>query len=385
MKKKTRFVLALLIPMIFAFASSAVTRAEDPAGFSMSLFDGETLNGWQVRGCEAEVQDGTIFLKAGNGLVRTEHRYRDFILELDWLALRKEGRWDSGIYFRCELPEGDRPWPSRYQANLLRGQEGNVGGVKGATSKGLVKDGEWNRFKLSVIGTKASLEINDKPAWEGDGIASADGFIALQAEVPGGGQFKFRNIRITEVGYASLLDDKLSAWEGAGSDLSESWEIKNGVLGCLEKKGPWLRSKQQHGDINLRLEYKVKPGGNSGVYARVPESGNHHGENAGVEIQILDDAAEKHAKLKKFQYCGSVYAVAPSTKHVCREPGQWNTMEINAQGHAYRVTHNGEVIVDANVESFPELEKRLTEGFLGLQHHGGGVWFRNIRVGPAYQ
>ena len=83
----------------------------------------------------------------------------------------------------------------RYQANLLKGQEGNVGGVKGATSTGLVKDGEWNRFKLTVIGDKVSLEINDKPAWEGTGIEAPDGYIALQAEVPGGGAFRFRNFR----------------------------------------------------------------------------------------------------------------------------------------------------------------------------------------------
>jgi hypothetical protein len=164
----------------------------------VSIFDGKTLDGWKVAGCEAEVQDGAILLKSGDGVVYPEERYGDFVLELEWKALR-EDEWDSGIYFRCELPEGDRPWPSRWQANLRKGQEGNVGGLQGATSQGLVRNGEWNRFKLTVVGSKAALEINGQPAWEADGIEEKDGYICLQAEVPGGGQFLFREIRIAQV------------------------------------------------------------------------------------------------------------------------------------------------------------------------------------------
>ena len=165
----------------------------------VSLFDGKSLDGWKILRCEAEVKDGAILLKSGNGVVHTTKRYGDFILDLEWKALKKE-KWDSGIYFRCELPgKTGRPWPKRYQANLLKGQEGNVGGIKGATSKGLVKDGKWNRFKLKVVGSKVELEINGKPAWKSDGIQDAEGYICLQSEVPGGGQFLFRNIRIADL------------------------------------------------------------------------------------------------------------------------------------------------------------------------------------------
>ncbi len=162
------------------------------------LFDGKSLSGWKVQGCQAEVQDGAILLKAGNGVVYPDQRFGDFVLELEWKALKKDN-WDSGIYFRCELPQGKRPWPNRWQANLRQGQEGNVGGLKGATSRGLVKDRQWNRFKLSVQGSQASLEINGQPAWQAEGLTKKDGYICLQAEVPGGGQFLFRNIRITKL------------------------------------------------------------------------------------------------------------------------------------------------------------------------------------------
>jgi hypothetical protein len=184
----------LATTVLFSLASTVL--AEEAF---VSLFDGNTLKGWKVLRCEAEVDAGTILLKAGNGIVHTEKRYADFVLELEWKAMRP-GKWDSGIYFRSELPGKSQPWPRRYQANLLKGQEGNVAGLQGAISKGLVKTGEWNKFRLTVVGTKAALEINGKPAWKADGLEAPVGYICLQSEVAGGGQFRFRNIRIADLG-----------------------------------------------------------------------------------------------------------------------------------------------------------------------------------------
>ncbi|UCC96602.1 MAG: DUF1080 domain-containing protein [Phycisphaerales bacterium] len=171
----------------------------EPKAKRVALFDGKTLDGWTLITCEAEVDGGEILLKAGNGLVQTEKKYGDFILEFDWKALRDD-KWDSGVYFRYDSIPQSRPWPRRYQVNLRRGMEGNLGDLQGAKSEGLVKDGRWNRFKLTVCGSKTSLEINGKPAWEADGLGEpAIGYIGLQAEVPGGGQYRFRNIYLTEL------------------------------------------------------------------------------------------------------------------------------------------------------------------------------------------
>jgi hypothetical protein len=132
-------------------------------------------------------------------LVQTKQQYGNFILEFECKALR-EDKWDSGVYFRYnDVPE-NRPWPNRYQVNLRKGMEGNVGALEEAQSEGLIKPGQWNQFKLTVQGTKASLEINGSPAWKADGLGEpAKGYIALQAEVPGGGQYRFRNIYLTEL------------------------------------------------------------------------------------------------------------------------------------------------------------------------------------------
>ncbi len=254
-----------------AFAALWTAGACVAEGVTRELFNGRTLEGWHISNCEAVVENECLVLKSGNGLVRSDHRYGDFTLQLQWRA-RQEKDYDSGIYFRAELPMGPRPWPTRYQVNLLQGQEGNVTTVPAAKSMGLIKTGEWNQFKLTVIGSQASMEINGKPAWQVDNIEAASGYIGFQAEVPKGGQFEFRDVRLTEHGYRSLFNGQdLTHWEGATTDASACWKVEEGLLMCTGQKGPWLRSKEEFGDFNLRLEYKLKPGGNSGVYVRVPK------------------------------------------------------------------------------------------------------------------
>ncbi len=351
--------------------------------FQTSLFNGRDLDGWVVTDCDVGVEEGKLVLKSGEGLVRSHHRYGDFILELDWKA-RKTEAYDSGIYIRGELPPKG-PFPKRYQVNLKQGLEGNIGPLKEAVSTGLIKAGDWNHFKITVMGTKAKLEINGKPAWEADGLEVASGFVGLQSEVTLGGQFEFRNIQITELDHRAIFNGRdLAGWEGNSGDAAACWKVENGELSCTGAKGPWLRSLGEYGDFNLRLEYKVQPGGNSGVYVRVPKDGNHHGPNAGVEVQVLDDHSERYKSLKPGQYCGSVYLVAPASPHVCRPAGEWNTMEINCKGADYRVIHNGIVVVDAKAEQVPELKVRRLQGFLGLQNHSEPVFFRSLRIGTAY-
>ena len=193
---------SMRIAGIFLGLSVLWAVAAGAAAERISLFDGKTLKGWTVLKCEAEVDNGEILIKAGNGLVQSEQKYGDFVLELDWKNL-KQDKYDSGIYFRYDetMMSDKNPWPPRYQSNLRKGDEGNVAGLKGAKCDrtDLVKPGDWNHFKLTVRGTTAELEINGTPAWKGEGLAGPkEGFIALQAEVPGGGQFRFRNIYLTK-------------------------------------------------------------------------------------------------------------------------------------------------------------------------------------------
>jgi len=186
--------------LVFAGVLSLSCATPEPVNPGrVALFDGETLDGWTVLKCAAVVDSGDILILEGNGLIQTEQQYGDFILEFDWKAL-KEDNWDSGVYFRyTSVPEG-KPWPPRYQVNLRKGMEGNVGGIKAAQSEGLLKDREWNTFRFTVQGSQLFLDINGQTAWQADGLEGPEkGYIALQAEVPGGGRHRFRNIYLTEL------------------------------------------------------------------------------------------------------------------------------------------------------------------------------------------
>lgn len=164
----------------------------------VAMFDGKSLDGWDVIGCEAVVQDGAILIKDGNGLVQAKGMFGDFVLEYEWKALSGE-MWDSGVYFRYDEVPAGKPWPKKYQVNLRKGMEGNIDGFPDGKNAVPTKAGDWNKFELTVRGSGASLKVNGQPAWKVEGLEKATGFIALQAEVPKGGQFLFRNIRVTRL------------------------------------------------------------------------------------------------------------------------------------------------------------------------------------------
>jgi hypothetical protein len=376
--------------MVLAFFSiSSRLFADEPSGFQRSLFDGSTLNGWTVENdCEVDVIDGCIRLKSGHGWLRSDHRLRDFELHVEWKAL-KESNYDAGIYIRSSR-EG-KPFPiSGYQVNLLDGKEGNIPNLPGAESRGLVKPaGEWNAFDLRVVGESVGLKINGQPAWNASGLKELDGWIGFQVEVPNGGQFLLKNIDVTEIGYQPLFNGKdLAGWDGVGGEADQCWSVIDGILTCSGKKGPWLRSKMEYDDFNMRLEYLVAKSGNSGVYVRVPPDGNHHRDNetqpaAGFEVQILDDTAPEHAALKDFQYSASIYDFAGANPRVSRPLGLWNTLEINCLGQKITTWHNGVEVTNITAEEIPALALRSTKGFLGLQNHSTVVGLRHIRVGSA--
>lgn len=383
-------ILLALWSVLFLSNQIRSVRAEQPAalcGHTYSLFDGKSLAGWIVEnGAKVEVQEGALLLKDGNGWLRSEHVYRDFVLHLEWKALPTD-KYDAGIYLRA-LPGGE-PFPKRgYQANLLKGKEGNIGSLPGAVSQGLVRPGEWNSFDITVLDDKVTMVINGQLAYSVGGIKEPVGHIGIQVEVPLGGQFLLRNLRVTELGFASMFNGQdFAGWQGADQDANTCWKVENGLLICTGQKGPWLRSCAQYDNFSMRFDYSLATGGNSGVYVRVPKDGNHHRENdklppAGFEVQVLDDAAPQHAKLKDYQYSASIYDIAGANSRVTRAVGEWNTLEIVCDGDHVITRHNGLTVTSISAESHPAIKLRELSGYLGLQNHNTEVKFRNLRIGP---
>lgn len=374
-----------LTPVALLFALAAIAQAGAPQ-VAINLFDGQSLDGWTVEnGCKVTVEDGLLVLKQGNGWLRSDYEYGDFRLHVEWKAV-KPADYDAGVYVRTQA--GGAPFPKvSHQVNLLQGSEGAVKNIPGATAPaGLVKPGEWNSFDITCLGDTLAVTINGQEAYKVPGLKQKKGYIGLQCEVDKGGEFHFRNLHVSELGYQSLFNGKdLSGWEGGGAPAEQCWEVENGLLKCTGQKGPWLRSAKEYGDFSLRFDYQLEPGGNSGVYVRVPQDGNHHRENAegppaGFEVQLLDDAADQYKTLKDYQYSASVYDILGAKPRNSRPAGQWNTIEIACRGQHVQIQHNGVRVADCSAEKYPLLNLRQTKGFLGLQNHSSVVRFRNVRV-----
>src|SRR5688572_33082544 len=114
------------VSVLFPLVATLVLQATLAGDVKLSLFDGRGLGGWTaVHGAKFSVKDSVLRLDGGMGWLRTEHRFRDFVLSLEWRALAK--KHDSGIFFRAPLD--GKPWPSGYPVNLLEDQIGTLVGA----------------------------------------------------------------------------------------------------------------------------------------------------------------------------------------------------------------------------------------------------------------
>jgi hypothetical protein len=165
----------------------------------------------------------------------------------------------------------------------------------------------------------------------------------------------------------------------------EVWKVDGNVIRCVAPGGGFLTTDREYGDFEVSLEYRIPPGGNTGVGIRYPPGG--HPSTTGMEIQILDDDAPKHRNLKPSQYNGSIYhLVAPKAK-AAKPAGEWNRLVIRCQGPRIEVHLNGVEIQNVNADDYPTAEnnlvplaKRPRKGCIGLQSHGDPVEFRSVSI-----
>ncbi len=362
-----------IFAVAIVFFAAPRARSDGPA-IDVTPRGPARLCGWMLAEGKVDFAHDACQLSAGTRLVYTEYEQRDFVLRLKYRTIGPQPA-QLVIYYR-----------SRFQAGMRRPVGSFVRlGYCVPTVRGQTADAPaWTDVRMRITGRSGSLEINGRQVAVISRAPCCFGHIALGVEAVGATAIAVKQIDISELGYTPLLNGRdLSGWEGADQDASLCWQTEGDKLVCTGAKGPWLRSLQSFGDFNLRLEYKLQEGGNSGVYIRVPPDGRHHGAGAGVEIQVLDDQADRYRKLKPYQFSGSVYAVVAAKPRVARPAGNWNSLEINCRADRYTIRQNGVVVVDADAEDAPELGQRRMAGRLGLQNHSEAVWFRHLRIGPS--
>jgi len=171
---------------------------ERDAGF-VSMFNGRDFTGWRLGGKESppkelpanwKVEDGVIKLSGGGSPhLASAKPYANFEMRFEWRGVKD--KYNSGFFVRSGENVGAN------QINLAYRHEGAFLGGKVVGAKEVPQlqkpAGEWNEWRVLVVGDKISFWCNGQIAWEATGIKPAEGYIGLQAE---GAAMEFRKLRI---------------------------------------------------------------------------------------------------------------------------------------------------------------------------------------------
>jgi len=191
-----------------------------------------------------------------------------------------------------------------------------------------------------------------------------------------------------------LFDGKTFAgWTTTdGEPVIRGWEVADGMIHFApgESRAGHIMTTRQFQNFVLDFEWKIAPGGNSGVKYRVHKFSGHM---SGLEYQIIDDDGYAHPLPPKGT-TGALYnLVAPNEEKQLNPPGQFNSSRIVVQDNNIQHWLNGKLIVSATVGD-AEWNKRVDEskfddnknigrnrvGKIMLTDHHSEVWYRNLKL-----
>jgi len=196
-------------------------------------------------------------------------------------------------------------------------------------------------------------------------------------------------------GWTLLFDgNSLNGWRvyGRQGPPTAGWEITDACLRAIPKvKGEQLITEKKFGDFELRWEWRIAPGGNSGIKYLVTED---RPKAPGHEYQMLDDDKHLDAFRGDSHKTAAFYDVLPPVADKpLKPPGEWNSSGISIRGQ--RVEHwlNGRQVLAYDLDSealknaiskskfkaFPDFGKK-SQGHIMLTYHNDECWYRNIMI-----
>jgi hypothetical protein len=201
--------------------------------------------------------------------------------------------------------------------------------------------------------------------------------------------------------WRALFDGhSLDQWRGYKSQtMPAGWRIEKGAL-VKDDRVPDIISKDEFGDFELELEWKIGEAGNSGIFYRGIEDADYKGApnndriyTTGPEYQLLDDIKAQDNKTR-LTCAAAAYGLYPSPEGHLKPVGQWNKTRIIARGAHVEHWLNDVKVVEyelwsadweakvmaAKFKDWPKFG-RAKRGHIGLQgDHEGPLGFRNIRI-----
>ena len=213
-----RALLAIGVAVSAAFVDGGPYLRAQSDGF-VELFDGKSLDGWQVEnstGTNFSVRDGLLHVEGPDGWLRSARQYGNFTLRVEVRFLSDDA--DSGVFLRAPGPASNifiRGWPANaYQVqvrDMSRNKTTNpfwIGNLyrhrvapgetlfDGEAAMRAVKPtGEWQLFEIEAVDDRISVRLNGAAVTVARGIVNPQGYIGLQGET---GALDYRTVEIRE-------------------------------------------------------------------------------------------------------------------------------------------------------------------------------------------
>ncbi len=190
-----------------------------------------------------------------------------------------------------------------------------------------------------------------------------------------------------------------SGWHSFGVDrVRPGWQIKQGTLVCADPHDAGdLCTADRYDWFELKLEYNISEGGNSGIMYHVTDEGKWTWET-GPELQLQDNA-HAHDPIRS----GWLYGLYqppndPRTGKpldATKPAGEWNEVrllvspekcvhEINGVKYCEYVLGSEDLqhrVAQSKFRAMP-LFGKSPQGYIALQGDHGQISFRNIRIRP---
>jgi hypothetical protein len=194
-------------------------------------------------------------------------------------------------------------------------------------------------------------------------------------------------------GWRLLFNGTTTAgWRGYKMNaVPPAWTVVDGVLTKSVGTGD-IVTQDQFQDFDLRFDWKIGTGGNSGVFYRASEEYDYI-YWTGPEYQLLDDANAGDGK-NRLTSAGSAYGLYAAPAGIVKPANEWNSARIVVRGHHVEHWMNGQKLLEYELGS-PDWEAkvaaskfgkwphygRLAKGFIGIQgDHDGTLSLRNIMI-----
>ncbi len=169
---------------------------------------------------------------------------------------------------------------------------------------------------------------------------------------------------------------------GAGKTEQNGYLAKDGIIESTPRCRN-LMTEKEYADYILEFEFQLTPGANNGLGIHYPGKGD--AAYTGMELQILDNTAKKYAKLKDYQFHGSLYTLQPALRGHLAPVGEWNFQRVTVRGPRITVELNGVCITDANLDELNKTHPKhkgakRRKGHICFAGHGDVIRVRKVRI-----